>query len=69
MVLSSLFEDKVSYPGQTNYQATEDSYFSAQEEELSPACIVAPETSKDVCMIIKTLAEHDVKFAVRGGGL
>ena len=67
-MLSSLLKDKVSYPGSSTYKSVEDAYFSAQEEELSPACIVAPTSPDDVATAIKALAGLRVKFAVRGGG-
>ena len=58
----------MSCPGSSTYQSTEDAYFSAQEEELSPACIIAPTSTNDVVSAVKALAGLDVKFAVRGGG-
>ena len=59
---------KVSYQGDSTYQASEDSYFSAQEEELTPSCIVSPTSTEDVSLIIQTIAAHQAKFAIRGGG-
>ncbi|TVY83940.1 Bifunctional solanapyrone synthase [Lachnellula suecica] len=58
----------VSYPGSTAYEAALHSYFSAQEQALLPACIVAPTTSAEVSFIVKTLAQLRVPFAIRGGG-
>ncbi len=66
--LASQLGDKVSYPGSSTYKLAEDSYFSAQEEELSPACVVAPASSKDVAAALKILAGLRANFAVRGGG-
>ena len=70
MTLSSLLEGKISYPGSSTYKAVEDAYFSAQEEELSPACIVNPTCTEDVAAAVKVLAKShsQVKFAIRGGG-
>lgn len=66
--------NKVTYPGSSVYVTSLQSYFSAQEQELSPACIVIRSDTQDVATAIKTLASifrKDAKqghFAIRGGG-
>ena len=64
----------MTYPGNETYQSSLLSYFSAQEEELSPACILSPRITEDVATAIKILtsiftANHSQNlFAIRGGG-
>ncbi|PQE03541.1 oxidoreductase FAD-binding protein [Rutstroemia sp. NJR-2017a BVV2] len=67
-VLCSLLGNKASVPRTTTYDAAQSSYFSAQERELAPVCIVAPTSSSEVSEIVKTLVHHEVRFAVRSGG-
>ena len=59
---------KTSFRGTPTYEPALGSYFSAQEQALSPACIVAPTTSAEISLIVKALAHFNVKFAIRGGG-
>ncbi|KAL9122301.1 MAG: hypothetical protein Q9187_001149 [Circinaria calcarea] len=72
--LAQALGNKVTFPGSSVYVISLQSYFSAQEEELTPACIVTPSNTKDVATAIKTLASIFRKdasqghFAVRGGG-
>ena len=58
----------MAYPGNPKYKAVEDAYFCAQEEELSPACIITPTCTDDVVIVVKVLAKLQVNFAIRGGG-
>ncbi|KAL1964865.1 hypothetical protein VTN77DRAFT_6367 [Rasamsonia byssochlamydoides] len=66
--LSQVLPDKVILPNQAEYSAFKTSYFSQQEQELSPACVVTPSSTADVATAIQVLVAHDVPFAVRGGG-
>ena len=61
---------KVSLPNSNGYSASVKSYFSLQEAEITPYCVVSPENEQDVSTAIKVLAAPDstAKFAVRGGG-
>jgi FAD/FMN-containing dehydrogenase len=38
------------------------------EQEITPACIVIPESTQDVATTVKILVAYGVEFAVRGGG-
>ena len=65
---------KVSLPSDPVYQTSKDSYFSQQENDISPACIIIPLNTLDVATAVKVLASvyvsssHSARFAVRGGG-
>ena len=65
---------KVFLPSDPTYEASKTSYFSLQEDNLSPTCIVTPLDTLDVAKAIKALASvyesssHWTQFAVRGGG-
>lgn len=63
-----MLPDKVILPSQPEYAAVKASYFSLQEREISPACVVTPKTTADVATAVQALVQHDVPFAVRGGG-
>ncbi|KAL8976697.1 MAG: hypothetical protein Q9205_007354, partial [Flavoplaca limonia] len=54
----------------SGYDASLKSYFSQQEAEITPYCIVSPLNESDVSAAIKILAAPDstTKFAIRGGG-
>jgi hypothetical protein len=72
--LSAILPGIVSYPGNASYAASLASYFSAQEEEVQPACIVAPTTTNQVAEVVATLAVLQTlspktgEFAIRSGG-
>lgn len=68
---TSLGEQKVALSGTNAYNSSVESYFSQQQQALQPACIVFPETTEDVSVIIKTLTSHQggqSNFAIRSGG-
>lgn len=72
-ICTALFEalpGKVSLPSDNDYDASLKSYFSQQEAEITPYCIVSPLNESDVSTAIKILAAPDstTKFAIRGGG-
>ena len=71
--LSLALPKKVSYSSSTTYTSSSSSYWSTQEESLSPSCIVTPTRADDVATIIKKLnllnnGGSQCKFAIRGGG-
>ena len=73
--LSLSLGSKVTYPRSSEYLASTNSYFSAQERSLSPRCIVRANTSTDVATAVKTLSilynvskSPKCRFAVRSGG-
>ena len=72
-ICTALFEalpGKVSLPSDSGYDASLKSYFSQQEAEITPYCIVSPLNESDVSTAVKILAAPDstTKFAIRGGG-
>ena len=67
--LARLLGSKVSFPNSTTYLATERAYWSLQEAELSPTCIVAPSTPADVSTFLSQIAGNErCPFAIKGGG-
>ncbi|KAK4442555.1 putative oxidoreductase [Podospora aff. communis PSN243] len=78
-LLSALGNTKVSFPGTAAYNASQASYFAAQQSEATPLCVVSPASTEDVVEVIKSLVgtsgslEHPeqravCRFAVRSGG-
>ncbi|KAL8912284.1 MAG: hypothetical protein Q9171_002656 [Xanthocarpia ochracea] len=61
---------RVSLPANEGYGASLKSYFSVQEAEIAPYCVVSPQNETDVSTAIKILAApgSTTKFAIRGGG-
>jgi len=56
--------DKVSYLDSLTYKLVKNFYFSAQEEELSSACVIASISSKNVTVVLKILASLQANFIV-----
>ncbi|KAH6659050.1 hypothetical protein BKA67DRAFT_543391 [Truncatella angustata] len=73
LILSTLLEGKVSFPGSAAYTASLGSYFSLQQADVLPKCIVAPDTTDDVSTALRVLANAtttapECLFAIRSGG-
>ncbi|KAL8922282.1 MAG: hypothetical protein Q9208_005252 [Pyrenodesmia sp. 3 TL-2023] len=74
--LSYVLGAKVAYPASVSYLGTAASYWSTQEQEVTPNCVVKPTTTKDVSVAVFVLSSLSVvtnfsdecKFAVKGGG-
>ena len=72
--LSVALSGKVSFPNSPAYISSTSSYWSQQEESLTPSCIVSPTSASDVQTAVKTLTALSktrvlgCKFAIRGGG-
>lgn len=69
--LSSLLPQKVFTKGDATYSESLSSYYSTQESDLHPSCILRPETVFDVSIALKALTgskKHKCRFAVRSGG-
>ena len=45
-----------------------DDYYSQQQREVVPACVVLPTSSQDVSQAVKIISEHECIFAVKSGG-
>ncbi|KAJ5635607.1 FAD-binding domain-containing protein [Penicillium longicatenatum] len=61
----------VYFPGSTGYTDTLASYFSREEQELEPSCVIKPTNSSEISTAIQTIhsfLDSGVQFAVRGGG-
>lgn len=70
-MIAVLGSGKVSFPGSETYNASLSSYFSQQEAQVQPLCIVTPANAQDVSVAIKTLTADvgsSCPFAVRSGG-
>ena len=74
-VLHFFLPEKVSFAPATNYTSSLLSYWSQQEQQISPACIVIPRMARDVQIAIfvlnvagKILEDDGCKFAIRSGG-
>ena len=72
---SQALPGKVFLPESQEYKESIDSYFSAQESQLKPACIVRPQNTADVVTVISRLVQVNqlhgigsIKFAIRSGG-
>ncbi|KAI7780583.1 oxidoreductase [Diaporthe eres] len=65
--------DMVIFPGSDSYTASLSSYFSSQQANEYPDCIVYPETAQNVSTAVNALTiipntTSDCQFAVRSGG-
>lgn len=62
----------IAQPGSEEYDLSNNSYFSAFENELKPSYIARPSNAESVQSLIKALDPHvtsgEVQVAVRGGG-
>ncbi|KAF2641566.1 FAD-binding domain-containing protein [Massarina eburnea CBS 473.64] len=63
--------ERVTYPGQSAYEASLASYFDGKSR-LTPDCIVQPKTAEEVSTAVKVLVSASLlkpcEFAVRSGG-
>ena len=73
--LSQALPGKVLLPDSHEYTESLDTYFSAQESQIKPACIVRPQTTEDVVTVLSLLVRANrlhgigsLKFAIRSGG-
>ncbi|KAI2610568.1 hypothetical protein GGR54DRAFT_651721 [Hypoxylon sp. NC1633] len=68
-LLGFLGADRVAFPTSGIYNESVQSYFSQQQEALSPACVILPQSAEDVSVTIQTLTQHpQCDFAIRSGG-
>ncbi|GFF79689.1 bifunctional solanapyrone synthase [Aspergillus udagawae] len=68
LALSTVLGDKVSFPPTNHYKSCTDSYFSQQNSNLQPLCIVSPTTVEEVSTAIITITNSHCQFAIRSGG-
>ncbi|KAJ5736907.1 Bifunctional solanapyrone synthase [Penicillium malachiteum] len=76
-LVDTAIPDRISYPASASYVTAQSSYYSAHESEIRPACILTPESPKEVSRFVELVTRqaansprsHPVaKFAIRGGG-
>lgn len=68
----------MSFPGAQAYNSSLSSYFSQQESQLKPLCVVSPTTVEDVSVAVSALSsaaaavdaseKSSCQFAIRSGG-
>jgi FAD/FMN-containing dehydrogenase len=67
-LIAAGLRDQLLLPGDARYEARINSYWSASARQ-HPACIVEPQTAKDVATAVRAIAGVGVgNFAVRSGG-
>ena len=73
--LLRILPEKVYLPKDQEFTVSLRSYFSAQESDVRPACIVCPQTSTEVALVVSHIAEANrlhgigsLPFAIRSGG-
>jgi FAD/FMN-containing dehydrogenase len=75
--IESRIPGRISYPGDSVYNDSQSSYYSAQERDLSPGCIFRPQNTSEVSQFVKLItadgedgnSSHSMpQFAIRGGG-
>jgi FAD/FMN-containing dehydrogenase len=70
--LAHLLPSKVFFPGNATYISQEASYFTDNESELTPTCIIQPDDAQDIATIINYLRTskyaNQTQAAVRSGG-
>jgi FAD/FMN-containing dehydrogenase len=65
---------QVTFPGNTTFTQISETYYSAQEDELAPSCIVIPSSIDNVSTFVTELSSvshlpnRTCSFAVKGGG-
>ncbi|KAI4185860.1 MAG: hypothetical protein L6R41_003874 [Letrouitia leprolyta] len=74
--LSYVLGPKVAYPLSVSYTGTSASFWSAQEQSVSPNCVVEPTTTQDVSVAVYILSSLNIytnfseecKFGFKSGG-
>ncbi|KAL4965557.1 FAD-binding oxidoreductase [Aspergillus stella-maris] len=76
--LSSVLGDKISFPNSEPYNASLNSYFSLQNTDLKPLCIVSPASAEDVSTALTSIVstsstlppeqQSECHIAIRSGG-
>ena len=60
--------NKLVVPSDAAYKNFTSSYWSAQQQSISPGCVFKPETAQDVSVAVLTSRLTDCPFAVKSGG-
>jgi FAD/FMN-containing dehydrogenase len=61
-------QGQVFLPGDAEYVARQDSFWSNSVKGLKPAAIVQPRSAKEVSAALRALVATNTKFAIRSGG-
>lgn len=70
-LLSVQLQGAVHYPGSTEFSHSLASYFTKQEQETQPVCIVRPSSTNQLSRFVQTMGQFLVlggQFALRSGG-
>lgn len=59
---------RMTFPGSTDYVIETVDKFWDVRADLSPACVVVPNTASEVSQAVKIIGSCNAQFAVRGGG-
>lgn len=61
-----LLGEKAYYQDQP--EGFNETYFSQQQREVVPACIILPGSAEDVSQVLEVIRKHHCLFAVKSGG-
>ncbi|KAF2121673.1 hypothetical protein BDV96DRAFT_594848 [Lophiotrema nucula] len=77
-IIDAQFPGRVGFPNSTQYQQSQDSYYTTNERDVNPSCVFRPATTNDVARFVKLAVSNDPGankpslskplFAVRSGG-
>ncbi|KAL9000313.1 MAG: hypothetical protein Q9169_001030, partial [Polycauliona sp. 2 TL-2023] len=75
--LQAVLGEFVVFPEQVAYNLSLSTYWSQQEQTLTPSCFVSPQNTQDISKVIEVLSQYQesansieagCKFAIRGAG-
>ncbi|KAL4943633.1 hypothetical protein BDV06DRAFT_221085 [Aspergillus oleicola] len=66
--LSDALGPILAYPNSVTYNESVSSYWSQQEQLVSPSCVLSPTSAQDVSIALQILVPQSCEFAVRSGG-
>lgn len=58
----------VAMPGSKDYDSHSSTYFSLDQGDMQPACVVFPSDASQVSTAVSVAAHHACRFAVKSGG-
>ncbi|PKK54388.1 hypothetical protein CI102_670 [Trichoderma harzianum] len=59
----------VHYPSSSEYESRNAGYYSKQQQELHPECVLRPKVTDDVSRILQIANSLQFPFAVASGGI
>ncbi|KUJ12670.1 FAD-binding domain-containing protein [Mollisia scopiformis] len=60
--------DSVLYDPTSSSPGLRDSFYSAQQRDVVPACVITPSSPDEVAQAIQVIRQHNCIFAVKSGG-